>query len=209
MGSTSSSPTVRLLFPLGMAIRHRASSPLLPSYSHLFASLLFFSLLSLRLLCFFWYWAISWYGRIVLTWYVLPWRCWTYCHYVVYRGMQYRRYAGNPIFNQLNKVSPPSGHWNPETLEPRVHREGKGHRPENREKAPTRGTVFLFFFRYPLGSHRRSLRCAFHCRAAHGGYDVLGRCTLVAGEVFGLLFPETLKGRCGPTATVELSGRRL
>ena len=71
----------------------------------------------------------------------------------------YRRYAGNPTFNQPNKVSPPLGHWNPETLEPRVeapghwnlgtlepqvHREEKGHRPENRERAPTRGTVFLF-----------------------------------------------------------------
>ena len=38
MGSMSSHPTVSLFFPLGMAIRHRASSPLLPSYSHLFAS---------------------------------------------------------------------------------------------------------------------------------------------------------------------------
>ena len=99
----------------------------------------------------------------------------------------YRRYAGNPTLNQLNKVSPPLGHWNPETLEPRVdatghwnlgtsepqlHREEKGHRPDNREWAPTRGTVF--FFRYPLGSHWRSLRCAFRCRAAHGGYDVGG-----------------------------------
>ena len=40
-------------FPQGMAMRHRASSPMLPSYSHLIASLLFFSLLALRLLCFF------------------------------------------------------------------------------------------------------------------------------------------------------------
>ena len=45
-----------------------------------------FSLLALRLLCFSWYWAISWYGRVVLTWYVLPWRCWPCCRYVVRRG---------------------------------------------------------------------------------------------------------------------------
>ena len=38
-----------------------------------------------------------------------------YWNYVVYRGMPYRRYAGNTIFNQLNKVSLPSRHWNPES----------------------------------------------------------------------------------------------
>ena len=82
------------------------------------------------------------------------------------------------------------------TLEPRdigtpsAHG-GKGHRPENRQRAPTQGTA-LSGSGIPLGSHRRSHRCAFHCQAAHGGYDVLGRCTLVASKVVGLSFPETL-----------------
>ena len=63
----------------------------------------------------------------------------------------YRRYAGNPTFDQPNKVSPPSGHWNPSrstgTLEPldigtpgkctgrgkdTDPRTGKGHRPKER-----------------------------------------------------------------------------
>ena len=30
----------------------------------------------------------------------------------------YLRYDGNSTFKQHNQVSPPSGHWNPETLEP-------------------------------------------------------------------------------------------
>ena len=100
------------------------------------------------------------------------------------------------LLSNTTRFSPPLGHWNPETLEPRVeapghwnlgtlepqvHMEGKGHRPENRQRAPTRGTAkgtdprngFLFF-RYPVNSRWRFLRCAFHCRAAHGGYDVLG-----------------------------------
>ena len=64
-------PTVRLLFPLGMAMRHRASSPMLPSYIHLFASLLFFSLLALRLLCFF-----------LALGYFLVWSC---CRYDVWQ----------------------------------------------------------------------------------------------------------------------------
>ena len=123
----------------------------------------------------------------------------------------HRRYAGNPTFKQHNKVSPPLGHWNPETLEPRVeapghwnlgtlepqvHREEKGHRPENRERAPTRGTVFLFSGT-PLGSHWRSLRCAFHCRAAHGGYDVLGGARWLQVQFLVSFFPET-KGRRVP-----------
>ena len=53
-----------------------------------------------------------------------------------------------------------------------------------------------------LGRRRRFLRCLVHGQAAHGGYDVLGRCMLLAGAVFGLFFPETLKGRCGPAAPV-------
>ena len=68
---------------------------------------------------------------------------------------------------------------------------GKGHRPDNRQRAPTQGTAF---FRYPLGRPRRFLCCLVHGQAAHGGYDVLGRCMLLAGAVFGLSFPETLRG---------------
>ena len=140
MGSTSSSATVSLLFPLGMAIRHGASSSLLPSCSHLFASLLFLSLLAL-------------YRRFYLVLDVLPWLdallVLPYCSIV----------AVTATFNQHNEVFPPSGHWtprhwNPEsmhrdapghwnlgTLEQRVHREGNGHRPENRQRAPSQGTA--------------------------------------------------------------------
>ena len=60
-----------------------------------------------------------------------------------------------------------SGHWNPKCTGRRKGtdpRTGNGHRPEERFSS----------FRYTLGSHWRSLRCAFHCRAPHGGYDVLG-----------------------------------
>ena len=48
-------------------------------------------------------------------------------------------------------------------------------------------------FRYPLGRRRRFLRCLVRGQAAHGGYDVLGRCMLLAGAVFGFFFPR-LKG---------------
>ena len=61
-----------------------------------------------------------------------------YCPYVENRGMPYRRYASNPTFNQHNKFSLFG------TLEPQVknvHREEKGHRPENQERAPTQGTA--------------------------------------------------------------------
>ena len=109
------------------------------------------------------------------------------------------------------KFPPPLGHWNPETLEPRVeapghwnlgtleprvHRELKGNLPENRQRAPTQGTVFFVQvppwqslavspLRVSLPSRSWSLRCP-------------GWCTLVAGTVFGLSFPETLKGRRVP-----------
>ena len=133
----ASSPKVSLLFLLGMAIRHRASS--------LFSLLVLrpsVSLRSIRL-------ARSLALVASLTYFLVLgfFRVWPYCPYVVNRGMQYRRYDGNSTFNQHNQVSPPSGHWNRDigtpsrstgTLEPRVHREGKGHRPENQQRAPTR-----------------------------------------------------------------------
>ena len=118
MGSMALCPTVRLLFPSGMAIRHRASSPLLPSFSHLFASLLFFLVIGSSPSLFF----------QVLGYFLV----WPYCPNVVciavavlavlsLRGtpwFPYRRYAGNSTFKKHNKVSPPLGHWNPETLNP-------------------------------------------------------------------------------------------
>ena len=99
------------------------------------------------------------------------------------------------------------GHWNLGTLEPQVHREEKGHRPYNREWAPTRGTVF--FFRYPLGSHWRSLRCAFHCRAAHGGYDVLGGARWLQVQFLVSLFQRLLRGGACPTFQTLCTGGAL
>ena len=83
------------------------------------------------------------------------------------------------------------------------------HRPSvsdvSRPRAPTQeqvqGTVprnGLQLFRCPLGGLRRSLRCVVHGQAAHGGYVVLGGCTLVAGTVFGLSFPEAPRGGAVP-----------
>ena len=153
------------VFPLGMAILnltdlHQVERP--PFFS-LLALYLFFGLPGMDFFT----------GMAVLTIRGTPW-------------YPFRRYAGNSTFNQHNLVFPPSGHWNLGTLEPRVHREEKGHRPENRQRAPTQGTAF---FRYPLGRRRRFLHCLVHGQAAHGGYDVLGRCMLLAGAVFGLFFP--------------------
>ena len=185
-------PAVSLLFPLGMAIRHRASSPLLPSYSHLFASLLFFSLLALRLLCFSWYWAISCMAVLSLSG--------MYCRgYVVRRGFHIDVMLATQLFSNTT-IFPSFGTLEPRdigtpsqstgTLEPRdigTPSAQGGERALTRE--PGKGTDprngFLLF-RYTLGSHRRSLRCVVRGRVAHRGYDVLGRCTLVAG---GLLFP--------------------
>ena len=185
-----------------MAIRHRASSPLLPSYSHLFASLLCFSLLALRLLCFSWYWAISWYDRIVLTLYVLPWLYWPCCRYVLRRGFHIDVMPATQLYSNTTRFPLPwdigtprhwnpeskhrdigtSGHWNPKCTgrgkgtDPRT---GNGHRPEER----------FSFFRYSLGSHRLSHCCTFHCRAAHGGYDVLGGARLLQVQFLVSFFP--------------------
>ena len=207
MGIMALCPTVRLLFPSGMAIRHRASSPLLPSFLVIRSSpSLFF---------------------LVLGYFLV----WPSCPYVVciavavlavlsLRGapwFPYRRYAGNSTFKRRNKVSPPLGHWNPETLEPRV--EAPGHwNPETleprvealghwnakctgRRKGTDPRTCKVHrpkerfsFFRYPLGSHWRSLRCAFHCRAAHGVYDVLGGARWLQVQfLVSFFFPETLR----------------
>ena len=57
----------------------------------------------------------------------------------------------------------------------------QGHRPKERPSV----------VRCPLGSPA-SLHCVVHGQAAHGGYVVLGGCTLVAGTVFDLSFPEAL-----------------
>ena len=98
------------------------------------------------------------------------------------------------------------GHWNLGTLEPRVHREGNGHRPENRQRAPTRGTVF-FFQVPPWQSLAVSpLRVSLPSRSWRLRRP--GWCTLVAGTVFGLLFfSETLRGGAVPQHQSELMGR--
>ena len=141
-----------------------------------------------------WYWAFSrfWqYGRIVATRYSsidgMPW----YGSIVATTATQllinttwfsFPRDIGTPRrCTAMHRDIGTLGHWNPEG----TGRE-KGHRPENREWAPTRGTAF---FRYPLGRRRQFLRCLVHGQVAHGGYDVLGRCMLLAGAVFGLFFP--------------------
>ena len=127
---------------------------------------------------------------------------WQYCRYTVW---QYCGYDGNSTFNQHNQLFPPSGHWNPETLEPRCTgtlepRDIGTPSAQGGERAPTRepakGTDprnVIKSFRYPLGRRRRFVRCLVRGQAAHGGYDVLGRCMLLAGAVFGLFFPR-LKG---------------
>ena len=94
----------------------------------------------------------------------------------------FRRYAGNSTFNQHILVFPPSGHWNRETLEPRV--EAPGHWNLGTLEPRVHREV-----RYTLGSHQRSLRCAFHFRAAHGGYDVLGGARWLQVQFLVSLFP--------------------
>ena len=137
------------------------------------------------------------------------------------RGMAVWTLRSNSTFKQLYTSFPhgtleprdigtascAQGHWNLGTLEPQVSAQG-GERAPTRE--PAKGTDprnGLKLFRYPLGSRRRSLRGAFHCQVAHGGYDVLGRCMLFAGKVSGLSFPETLRGGAVPQHQSELMGR--
>ena len=169
MGSMASSPKVSLLFPFGMATRHRASS--------LFSLLVLRFSVSLRLRISS-YWASSWYGRIAPTWYAVV------CRIDVTTATQLL--INTTSFPLHRDIGTPR-HWNPESKHRDIGtagkctgrgegtdpRTGKGHRPKER----------LLLVQVSPGSHRRSLRCAFHCQAAHGGYDVLGRCTLVAGTV--------------------------
>ena len=181
---------------------------MLPSYSHLFASLLFFSLLVL-FRRFIWCWMycrgstghidgiavlslrrIPWYAVSSLCWqpqllinstrFPLPWDIGTPRHW---KPESKHRDIGT------------SGHWNPRCTGRRKGtdpRTGKGHRPEER----------FSLFRYPLGSHWRSLRCAFHCRAAHGAYDVLGGARWLQVQFLVSLFPRLLRGGACPSLWV-------
>ena len=94
-----------------------------------------------------------------------------------------------------------------EMVEPRVHREGNGHRPENRDRAPTRGTVFCVqvhpWQSPPVSPLRVSLP------TAQGGYDVLGGARWLQVQFFGLLFPETLRIGAVPQHLSELMGREF
>ena len=88
-----------------------------------------------------------------------------------------------------------SGHWNPECTgrgKGTDLRTGKGHRPEEK----------FSLFRYPLGSHWRSLRCAFHCRAAHEAYDVLGGAHWLQVQFLVSLFPRLSRGGACPSLWV-------
>ena len=191
MGSMALCPTVRLLFPLWMAIRHRTSSLLLPSFPVIGSSpSLFFLVLG-----YFLVWpccpcvvCIAVAVLAVLTLRGTPW-------------FPYRRYAGNSIFKQHNKVSPPwdtgtPRHWNPESKHPDIGtsghwnpkctgrrkgtdpRTGKGYRPKERH----------FFQVSPRASWAvSSLPGSWPSRSWRLRRP--GWCTLVAGTVFGLFFP--------------------
>ena len=138
-------------------------------------------------------------------------RYWAYCRYWQYVRIDATRYGSivattaTQLLINRTWVFPPSGHWNPETmhrdapghwnlgaLEPRVHRKGKGHRPENRQRASTQGTAF---FRYPLGHRRRFLRCLVHGQAAHRVYDVLGGARWLQVQFLVSLFPRLLRNQ--------------
>ena len=154
--------------------------------------------------------SLSWLRRSRSTWYwasllVLP-----YCRMSLRRGFHIDvmpatqllintirfplpRDIGTPRhWNPESMHRDAPGHWNLGTLEPRVHRKGKGHRPENRQKAPTQGTAF---FRYLLGHRRRFLRCLVHGQAAHRGYDVLGGARWLQVQFLVSLFPRLLRNQ--------------
>ena len=131
------------------------------------------------------------------------------------RGMLWfpcQRCADNPTFDKSTRFLVP---WDigtsirsTGTLEPwdigtpskKVHREEKGYRPENRQRAPTRGTGFL---------------CSGTALAFTGGLSAARFiaeplmeittswwCPLVAGTVFGLSLPETQRGGASPSLWV-------
>ena len=170
-----------------MAIRHRAGAP---AALHPF--------LPFSICCYFCsFLVLSGIGHTgsmaVMTLRGMPW-------YAVFTLWRQLNFLINATSFPLHRDIGTSRHWNPKctwaerapTREP-----GKGTDPRNS------------IFQVPLGSHRRSHRCAFHCQAAHGGYDVLGRCTLVAGTVFGLSFPETLLKPRGGTGVNNAPKRKL
>ena len=93
---------------------------------------------------------------------VLPWQYWTHCWYCRIVATRYgsidamtatQLFTNTTWFSLPRDIGTPRhwnpesmhrearGHWNLGTLEPRVHREGNGHRPENRQRAPSQGTA--------------------------------------------------------------------
>ena len=71
-----------------------------------------------------------------------------YCRIVAMRYCSIDAMTATQLLTNTTRFFP-TGHWNPETLEPRdigtpsnkVHREGKRHTPEKRQRAPTQGTA--------------------------------------------------------------------
>ena len=92
-----------------------------------------------------------------------------------------------------------SGHWNPECTG-----RGKGTDPRTGKGAPTQGNGVS-----PRASSAVFSAAWFMGQAAHGGYDVLGRCMLLAGAVFGLFFPRLLGEVRSHSHQSELMGREL
>ena len=149
--------------------------------------------------------SLSWLRRLRSTWY---WAIWQYGRIVSTRYGSIDATTATQLLINTTRFSLPRDIGTPRqprvdaprctgTLEPRdigTPSAQGGERAPTRE--PAKGTAprnGIKSFRYPLGRRRRFLRCVVHGQAAHGGYDVLGWCMLLAGAVFGLFFPR-LKG---------------
>ena len=132
--------------------------------------------------------SLSWLRRLPSTW------CWAslmvlpYCRFVATRYGSIDALTATQFFINATRFFHPrdigtSGHWNPESKHPGHWNFGDigtpsalgGERAPTREpeRARTRGTVF-FCSGTPLTFTGGLSRCAFHCQAAHGCYDVLG-----------------------------------
>ena len=213
MGSTSLSLTVNLLFPLGMAIRHGASSSLLPSCSLLFASLLF---------------CLDWLSIAVLFGTgCMPWQQWTHCWYcriVATRYCSIDTMTATQLLTNTTRFSLPRDigtprHWNPESM----HRDAPGHweprdigtpSAQGGERAPTRepakGTDprngFLFSGT-PLAVTGGLSAARF---TAEPLMEVTTSWVVHVGcrySFWSPFFPETLRGGAVPQHQSELMGR--
>ena len=188
MGSMSSSPTVSLFFPLGMAIRHRASSPLLPSYSHLFASPF-----SLELGCI----AVAVHGHIVGI-----------CRIVATRYGSIDAMTATQLLINTIRFSLPRDIGTPSrctgTLEPRDIGTSSA---QVGERAPTRGTVF-FCSGTPLavtGGLSAARFIAEPLKEVTTSWVVHVGCRYS----FWSSFSRDSEGRGGPTAQVGADGSRV